>query len=403
VISHIEKLFEFSSLLQGHPRLLQEFVVRFSRIKAPRGDFRMGFSIQGFLNGLLENPSIFWAIIRGIKNDIKINFPSLQNLLLPECITHRENIITKALSDDNIIKSRDDVCINKMTWGEVEYYGGAYLSPLGDNKFEIRIPLPILCALHDTQMYIPEEPIYNLDDDISSEDNEKQDIATIISKIYIPFMVFARYELDLHEIYNGFPQNKYIIKTPSCWRITKNLSQVKLLEDISLLKASSLGFINAAHASFADGWIIFYSPKGEMIVLIIQSKRIKTRKDQNSEVPAKLVVDELEKVFGVEVVRNSNNLKLKGVQYIFMFITDKNSIANTNLPEDVYLIPKPKHKDFYGRYRELVRNLHDTEKPPKNKEPKEVEESITSNFDIDDFIKQFLKEKKRYKKSENRN
>jgi len=248
--------------------------------------------------------------------------------------------------------------------------------------------------MHDTQMYIPEEPIYNLDDDISPEDNEKQDIATIISKIYIPFMVFARYELDLHEIYNGFPQNKYIIKTPFCWRINKNLSQVKLLEDISLLKASSLGFINAAHASFADGWIIFYSPKGEMIVLIIQSKRIKTIKDQNTEVTAKLVVEELEKVFGAEV-RNYNNLKLKGVQYIFMFITDKNSVAtNTLILEDVYLIPKPKHKDFYGRYRELVRNLHDTEKPRKSKKPIEVEESITSNFDIDDFIKQFLKEKK---------
>jgi len=152
-----------------------------------------------------------------------------------------------------------------------------------------------------------------------------------------------------------------------------------------------LGFINAAHASFADGWIIFYSPKGEMIVLIIQSKRIKTIKDQNTEVTANLVVEQLETIFGVEV-HNYNNLKLKGVQYIFMFI---NSIS-TNTPslEDVYLIPKPKHKDFYGRYRELVRNLHDTEKPRKSKEAKEVEESITSNFDIDDFIKQFLKEKK---------
>jgi len=78
------------------------------------------------------------------------------------------------------VENRNTICFGETTWGDVEFSGAANLSPLPDGKYEIRVPLPIISILYDRLMVIPAEPIFSLENNLTADKNEEQDVATII-------------------------------------------------------------------------------------------------------------------------------------------------------------------------------------------------------------------------------
>jgi len=86
---------------------------------------------------------------------------------------------------------------------------------------------------------------------------------------------------------------------------------------------SALGYINASHSKFADGWIKLTTNKGAKLFLIIQSKRVQTITDQS--VQETTLSHELDVIFGKDW-NGSTTLQSRTAQYIFMLITDRNSI-----------------------------------------------------------------------------
>jgi len=66
-----------------------------------------------------------------------------------------------------------------------------------------------------------------------------------------------------------------------------------------------------------------------------------------------------------------------------MLITDRHSTLNTKLHKDVFVVTSNEHEEFYGKYRTIMRNLHNTY---RQKIDKKIQSLTESSFNLDECI-----------------
>jgi len=185
---------------------------------------------------------------------------------------------------------------------------------------------------------------------------------------------------------------------------------VRALEQLFTEKSKNFekygqAFINGTSASWGDTFVFLKEAnKDKWLVLILQSKRRASKENQS---PVQETVKELNKVFGTDHQAWTKS----NFDHLLLLITDCNSakpIPN-DLKQHVCVITRKEHKEFYGEYRQKLRDLRDfSPMPKKDVQRLKAYESKSEKEDQDDDSKgikkrksspdQFVKKEKEIKK-----
>jgi len=254
----------------------------------------------------------------------------------------------------------------KKKWGDLEEDGVCFLQPYGDRMYEVKIPFLLACQLYcDGQMNFPKEPLFSDSPTLTNEENEIQDLCTILTGLS---QCKKGSIVDLNSIIELIPQLWYSVVVPSNLDYIKfNLknSQINSLNEFysfvqqnsKSFKNKSRAFLNGVHSHFADSFIILDVTNLEGIdylVLFLQSKRKATIKKQR-EIDTQLVADTDKTIRGF-----STKLKMA---FVYLYITDALTVLNSEQYDErrdhVFVINQEKQKQFYGEYRWQLKRLRD--------------------------------------------
>jgi hypothetical protein len=303
----------------------------------------------------------------------------------------RELMIWVLSDKDDSVKRMDLISDTTITWGRLEELGIVLLIPTGqstpilnnevcvyflllplpcvnmffkDLLFIPKVNLPILRACRST-VSLPEEPLLSMDQGLSLDDNEKQDLATILFRL----LTYQEDSVPLSKILPGLqlPQGEVVVKKPHHHVISKLHTIVDSVRKLRIVMssgpASCCAYLNGQKASFADGWcsleLVSEMDPWSSVLLVVQSKRKETYEARNA--PDTQFQQELEKA----VLGHFNDFKEHRILPIFVYITDANGLSSEQtafaavVSEEYYccIITSASHQLFYGKYRTILRDF----------------------------------------------
>lgn len=372
--------------IQGHPRLLRAFLSNASEHFLPDKSGLQNkktnfcpFYYSGFynlLNNHQEDTTNLWEIFRKTFDEIRSSqFPEL-NIILSTNTTKtnkyswidiRKKLLQLVFSRDELFVNREDL-ICDAEYGKLEEMGALFLSPAEKNKFSIRIPFLFLhtYAIHFTNYQ--REPILSSISMLSSEDNEIQDLSTLLFYLW-KFKEEGNETIDLNSIIPQVPNKLYEVKFPKNFSIQQLRNQVTSIEAALEVFANSQNqaFLNGKTSPWGDSFLIldFYSGEEKntwkKLVIILQSKRRATVQEKSRKFK---LTTELKKILTSYDTNLTNKYK-----WIFLIVTDSKSVMEfndiENFKDKLIIITEKEHEAFYGSYRRDVRSLRDLPQRPK--------------------------------------
>ena len=224
--------------------------------------------------------------------------------------------------------------------GELEENGYVYLEPSND-KFEIKIPLPVLYHISKLlkEKNLPYFPILNLDYKLSWEENEFSDLQLILIKIWnshyqVSIDLADVFELDNDEILVEQFKNLYIHRSNS---------QITSFEGFYHLQEQA--FVNGKGAPWGDSGIKLKMMNSnthsfkDYFYIIIQSKRKETSKNKDE------LEEEWQKIYSKEL---DDFIKSN---VLFIMISDGEEITDMESRAEEYkciLITKDQYSDYFS-------------------------------------------------------
>lgn len=132
----------------------------------------------------------------------------------------------------------------------MENYGLIFLDPTNNDNFVVRSPIIISSQMYNDHMRIVNEPILSLSDDLDVDANEKQDLCTIVNRLYY-YQDPSTKEVDLFDVFPTLFERGHVVRISE-----KKISIRKLTNRIqSLAEAEKLenetGYLNFPKASWA--------------------------------------------------------------------------------------------------------------------------------------------------------
>ncbi len=198
------------------------------------------------------------------------------------------------------------------------------------------------------------------------EDNEKQDVATVLFKL----RTHRKDHICLQEVLPGLKIKNLVVVKPTSSDIISLRSQVTKPADVVQhlnQNQPAVAFCNGKSASFADSFIVlklvsaisWLDRELDSVILLLQSKRKETPKERratDSEFRANL-----EKAL---LAHNGVFQQKFNMLPIFVYITDATNIALPSVDVDLQqcvIVNAAKHIQFYGAYRKTLRDLRNRE------------------------------------------
>jgi hypothetical protein len=116
-------------------------------------------------------------------------------------------------------------------------------------------------------------------------------------------------------------------------------------------------FVNAPKAKWGDTFLFLkIAHNHKWLVIIFQSKRRAAKEEQRRK---QLLEADLQKVLGEDY----NAFAGSKFEYLYIFLTDCMNIEEITIPkhvaQHVCIITRNEHKEFYGEYRQKLRDLRD--------------------------------------------
>jgi len=417
-----ENLLSFFHLATGgHPRLLSATISAASWLEAQSlgshdptlASKKRSFNPKGFyafLEKMKSNPGneILWKLLKLTWDDVSINqFPEVQNTVLaPNYAAIRQEILARIFSNQTIV-ARKEKFISKpeIIWGFLEDKGGVFLgnievgksndkksnkkvspskiyeSNLEKTDLELHVSLLFALKYFSPEMELQPEPLFDSNPTLDSDNNELQDVATIMNSLWI-----YKYQnpdlkgIDLADSLHipGLKHKTFIVNDPINykveplrWTVTTTGQAAELrnkleeeikVESIDLQRKKPFcAFTNGAKAAWGDGFIflrLFQSDK--WLCLIVQSKR----KAVNFMKKDKQLQADLDKVFGKQESFDKYNMSC-----LYLYVTDSSVVEQpTTHRDNVYVIARDDQERFYGAYRAKLKRLRDLPPPPKSVE-----------------------------------
>jgi hypothetical protein len=161
---------------------------------------------------------------------------------------------------------RTDIAVDKLSWGDLEHKGAAFLCPTQTTgEFTIKIPFIFLHKYIQDFNNFPEEPVLSMNNRLDDADNEKQDLATVLHNLWRESVLNKQTEVDLAEFIPGLAKGKYAVKPPKCFKMRSARSQIKNKNLLWVLFSSKKkgfakdgqAFINASKSSWGDTFLFF--------------------------------------------------------------------------------------------------------------------------------------------------
>jgi hypothetical protein len=277
------------------------------------------------------------------------------------------------------------------------------------------VPFPIVAKLWCNKLNLPKEPILSLNPILNKDDNERQDVATVLFRLIhyqgnykkskrksivpIPLSsVFPRLKLqEGQEVY---------VDAPASCTIEELRTRVEHPDDVRSIIQNCpqiSAFINGKNAAFADSFIVlkYHNPPAipdapDYVIILIQSKRKETPK-KRKEVD-KSFSNDLQKAL-LNHQEEFTKVKMKPV---FIYITDaENASKSTDDLEELHcIITAKEHTEFYGGYRTMLRQLRNVDeddpiiqlgKQHNNKRKKKCKKVKQPQQPTEDEIQQAIK------------
>lgn len=294
-------------------------------------------------------------------------------LIANETLTVRRHLLVSLLSDTRQIISRNaHVAGTKITWGDLETWGAVILCPLyaekggqlpggkrrrskevkldpetkeklvsfeylvapfshtcfSFKKFEVAIPLTIATKLWQKPLNLPKEPILSFAGELSSQQNEVQDLAVLLHRLGC---TGARSVLLLSQVLlPGFQtQQDLSVEVPGN---TTDIEQLRthVLEPeafLNYVEKPVRAYVNGKTAGGADSFILLKLTVGvqgcEWVLILIQSKRKETP-EARGEVDKELWDNYNKTIWrrGIEQFLD------KKIFPIFLYLTDAKTFGN---------------------------------------------------------------------------
>jgi len=280
----------FLNILLGNPRLFANFLSACSQygkdqlesssmqanVKSPLKSIHVKvidniiFSQPGFKYFLSQewqnDKRIMWACMKRLyvdlmKTTLKSVFDTL-DVISPYCFLSL--LYYALLGDLRPIKKIDKVPLLKNdTFGSLEEKGILYLNPSSSvDEFQVKICLPILHHMANILKVKAKFglPIFDLDPNLTWEDNESSDVHLILLKIW------DLCQANPHEKYIDIssilplqhPQEEILVKTPKFWKVCEPENRIVSFKDLVAFKRNHdyVGFINSTGAPWGDGGLI---------------------------------------------------------------------------------------------------------------------------------------------------
>jgi hypothetical protein len=292
-------------------------------------------------------------------------------------------VVSIVLFGEKIVR-RNEAAVEELLWGELEHLGMIFLSstPTAD-QLVVRLPFIFLHKYVQDLPNFPQEPVLRLSPTLDKDENEKQDLATVLHHLWRESVIERRKEVDLAEFIPGLAHGIYVVEPPKKFAVKYLRNRVNNVKDLEALFNSwyksfdrdGQAFKNAERASWGDTFVFLKLVKQKKwMVLILQSKRRASKEEQRK---TQSLTKDLNKVLGKKRTAFVGSM----FDYLYLFITDCSVAEQIAYPEHFCVITRNKHKEFYGEYRQKLRDIRDlatyNRLPQTNLNPAELD--LTTN------------------------
>lgn len=238
--------------------------------------------------------------------------------------------------------------------------------------YHVTVPFLIAQELWCSDLGLPQEPLLSLGPTLTSSENGRQDIATIIFRLLTYPTNTDGVPLD-----DLLPGVKLRLKGLKVKRPAESASILDLgirIENADdLLRAlrsnrEAFAFLNGGEAKYADSFLVLDTHSEIRVLLLVQSKRVSGRHKGESD--NKFMAE-----YGKVIPPVASQFATNKLEPIFVYITDAKrvTVTETAQPENTCIITAAHHEVFYGKYRTTLRRFRgQTSDDPKRVRQKQA-------------------------------